>query len=215
MDLFGYLSSINKISILAFIATLGYLIYEVRLLKKEKQKNVKPIIPQFDQAATPIPIETQQIVTDEIASKKSNYHKIMLTVLIVMLGFFGLTTILGFINAGKEKDNTAAKSQVVVQEVRSQGIKVYDSKWAEFKDDTVTAINPGDILYIGVSNIRGTDVDKARIRVNKGQWTPETITEKYDQPHNVYYVEHTVGTGEAQLQIEAQLHSKTDGWLSE
>ena len=209
-----YLTSINKISIIAFIATLAYLVYEFRLLRKERERQVKPEIPSFDQGATPIPIETAQIVTNEESHKRSNYHKVMLAVLVVMLVFFGITSIVGLFRS-KSAQNTGGQSRVVVQEVRSTGIKLFDAQWVELKNDTISTVKPGDLMYIGVANIQGTDIDKARIRVNKAQWPPDAITEKFDQKHNVFYMEYTISTGESRLQIEGQLHSKTDGWLSE
>lgn len=51
MDIFSFLSYLNKISLLAFIVTLGFLIYQFYLLKKESivNKNKTPIIPDFNE----------------------------------------------------------------------------------------------------------------------------------------------------------------------
>lgn len=216
MNILDYLISINKISIVAFVVTIGILIFEFRQLRKEKAKSIKPEIPQFDQSASPLPIDTQ-VVALQTANKnaqKLQYHKVLLIVLIVMVVFFGITSIIGLFT-GPKKVNTATNGEVVVQEVKSAGIKVYDGTWSEIKDTTVSTVKPGDLLYIGVVTITGVDVDKARIRINEAQWLPEHTTEQFDQKHRVFYREYTIGSDEAKLSIEAQLHSKTDGWLSE
>ncbi len=209
-----YLASINKISILAFIVTLGFLIWEFQQMKKAKLKGTKPVIPQFDQSATPVPIETQQIQVDTGADKRSQYHKILFPALIVMVVIFGIMSVLSLFTS-KQAPSGPQQAQVVVQQVKSAGIKVYTADWKELTGDTVTTVGPGDTIILGVSSIKGTSIDKARIRVNSNQWSVETITDKYDTAHNVYYRQFQIATGEPKLQIEAQLHSQADGWLSE
>lgn len=51
MDLFLIFSYLNKISLLAFIITGGFLVYQFYLLKKEVSSNLKktPTIPDFDE----------------------------------------------------------------------------------------------------------------------------------------------------------------------
>lgn len=47
MDIFAFLSYINKISLLAFFVTTLVVVYQVYIFKKEKSKEQAPIIPDF------------------------------------------------------------------------------------------------------------------------------------------------------------------------
>lgn len=214
MNIVDYLVSVNKISIIAFIVTLGFLGWEWKKLSDEKKKAVKPVVPQFDPNAGPQPLEgaTAIELPDPLLAKKAQYHKIIIVALIIMVFVFGITSLVSLF--GARKKDAAGQAGVVVREVQSNGIRVYDQDWIELKG-TSAPVKAGDDLIIGVSTVKGLDLDKARIRINDTQWGPDTITTKFDVPHAVYYRMYKIGSGEAKLQIEAQLHSKTDGWLSE
>ncbi len=214
MNIIDYLVSVNKISIIAFIVTLGFLAWEWKKLNDEKKKAIKPTIPTFDPNEGPQPLEsaTPIALPDPLTTKKAQYHKIIIIALIIMVFVFGITSLVSLFGARKKDAN--GQAQVVVREVQSNGIRIYDIDWVELKG-TSAPVRPGDDIIIGVSTVKGLDLDKARIRINDTQWGPDTITSKYDVPHSVYYRMYKIGSGEAKLQIEAQLHSKTDGWLSE
>ena len=214
MNIIDYLVSVNKISIIAFIVTLAFLAWEWKKLNDEKKKAVKPIIPTFDPNEGPQPLETATpiAIPGPHIGIKAQYHKIIIIALIIMVFVFGIMSLVSLF--GAQKKDASGQGQVVVREVQSNGIRIYDIDWIELKG-TSAPVRPGDDIIIGVSTVKGLDLDKARIRINDTQWGPDTITAKYDVPHAVYYRMYKIGSGEAKLQIEAQLHSKTDGWLGE
>lgn len=215
MDVLEFLSSVNKISFIAFLAAFAFLIYEIRLIRGDKKTNLKPEIPQFDQSATPLPITQELIAIEEARAKPvSSIHKYLLPVLIIMVIFFGLISVYGLIR-GSNKDTEQQQAQVQVQEVKSVGIKIYDTQWQEIAGESTSQIKVGDKIYIGIASVKGTDIDKARIKVNEPQWGVDQITAQYNKEKNVFYREYTVKESDTNLQIEAQLHSKANGWLTE
>jgi hypothetical protein len=106
-------------------------------------------------------------------------------------------------------------SQVSVQEVQSSGIKIYNANWEEISGDTTDTLNGGDRIYVGIAMVVGSDIDKARIKVNSAEWTINDITADYNSQYNVFYKPYIIKENETKLEIEAQLYSKTKGWLSE
>ena len=105
----------------------------------------------------------------------------------------------------------------IVQEVSSAGLKVFDKNWTEIKNDgkVQAQIKPGEVVYIGIQTIEEADIDRARIKVNEANWEIKDITTTLNPKLKVYYKEYPVATGTAQLKIDAQLHSASDGWLGD
>lgn len=99
MDIVGFLSSLNKIGLIAFLITLGFLIYEIYLLRKASQAPQKPSIPQFVENATPL-TSAQPIVMPEsqplVKSAKNNIY--ILAFLLILLVVFAAITLLGYLN---------------------------------------------------------------------------------------------------------------------
>lgn len=96
MDIVGVLASINKIGLVAFLLTLGFLIYEVILLRKIKKSQAKPQIPQF-QEGSKIIYDTQQ--SDENDGKKhTKKSRIIIIALTALLVLFGIVTFVGYMN---------------------------------------------------------------------------------------------------------------------
>lgn len=217
MDIVGILQSINKITLIAFIVTLGILVYEIRFIFKDRKvKKDSPVIPTFDPNLGPqASVAATPIVQKENEMKKNPYiHRIIFAILVVMLFVFGFLSFAS-LSSSKQPAKSAPVSQVSVQEVQSSGIKIYDSNWVEITGDTTDLLNTGDSVYIGVAMVVGSDIDKARIKVNSQEWTINDITDDFNSQYNVFYKPYIIKENETKLEIEAQLYSKTKGWLSE
>lgn len=217
MDIVSILSSINKVSLTAFVVTLGVLIYEIYHLRKEKSiRRVKPVIPSFDHSkgSQPMISATPIVLKENDIKKNPNFHKIIFILLLVMLLIFGFLSVSSLFTPQQNVERTQ-EAQVALQEVQSSGIKIYDSNWQEIEGDTTNLLGPGNTMYIGIAMVKGSDIDKARIKVNSGEWTISDITSDYNNEHNVFYKMYIIKETESKLEIEAQLYSKSKGWLSE
>lgn len=218
MDIGGILSSINIVTLIAFIITLGVLVYEIRFLIKDRRtkKSDAPVIPTFDPNQGPQPmVAATPIVEKEKDIKKNPFlHRIIFIILVIMLFVFGFLSVSSLF-APKQSNKTIKEPQVAVQEVQSSGIKIYNVNWEEITGDTTDTLKSGDRIYVGVAMIVGSDIDKARIKVNSTEWSINDITADYNSQYNVFYKPYIIKENETKLDIEAQLYSKTKGWLSQ
>jgi len=92
---------------------------------------------------------------------------------------------------------------------------MYNEKWQELSEEEIKTIRPGTKIIIGIEKINDQNIDMARIKINQGAWDEKSITSHFNQEKNVFYREYQVATNDAFLKIEAQLHSRTEGWLGE
>lgn len=209
------LRSANKISLIAFLMVLGFLGYEISLLKKETEVKQKPLLPEFNPNLKVESMMQQitQIKKQETTTKPVN--KILIFVLIFMLLIFGGITILSIISLSNSNKSVDDQSNMIIQTVDSKGIKLFDKQWSMLDDNKVRSLQVGDIIIIGVETVPETDIDKARIRINETSWKVEQITDKFNSQYNVFYREYQIALGESRLQISAQLHSKQDGWIGD
>lgn len=218
----SFLLSVNKISLAAFVGVLGFLVYEISLLRKEQLKKQKPSIPQFNtatvidkkilqqQAATAVPVK-------KVASSKQTKASPMLIIILVIaiLLFAGFSVYMIFMNK-EQKKTEAGVPQIVTNEISSPGLKVFDQNWNVIPDaQSNSLLLKGGRVYIGIQTISEADIDRARIKVNQKDWNIRDITEKFNSSKNVYFIEYNVASGSPQLKIDAQLHSSTDGWLGD
>jgi hypothetical protein len=213
MDLFSILSYLNKLSLLAFIVTLFALSYQLYLLKKEnKVKKSDPLIPKFkEEITTEIPNYTK-INPALLVSSKDNKNK-WLYFAIFFSSFLVLVIFLLIIKKSEQKPIT--DSSQLVRYVTSTGIKVYNNNWIELKDSEIKKLKPGDKIVIGIETIKDSRIDKARIRINRSQWFSDDVTDKFNQTKNIFYRDYVIASDDSTLKIEAELHSKTNNWLSE
>ncbi len=215
-NILSLLVSINKISIIGFIITLAFLSYQVYLLVKEVKKQKKNVvIPDFqEQKYTTLQKSVQK---KSEASGTKQYKK---PTAIPMIGALLLLIVFGciaLINVIRSKNNMVPESgpapSPVIRKVVSAGIKVYNENWIQLSDSDLSSLKPGDNIKIAIESVQNAGIDMARIRVNSTEWSPQDITLQYDKTHNVYYKDYRVSTGEAYLRINAQLHSKGEGWI--
>lgn len=214
------LLSLNKISLFAFIITLGFLIYEFKLINKEKRTLNKPQIPKFNNT-NPVNTTFLNLNTNKNDSSKktinSSSNKLIFILTFLMLLFFAIFSLYGFFNKNKLtnindfSNNNQNEDKILV----SQGIRIYNDKEVEIVQSQIDQYPVGTNIKIGVESVKEADIDKARIRINEMMWLPNHETQEYDIKNNIYYVNYKIATIPAQLKIEAQLHSLKDGWLGD
>ena len=215
MNALDFIISINKISLIAFIATLGFIGYELFLFSKEKRKQSRPVIPNFNEKLviqnSP---NSPNVLVNTQTEKIVKTNPIILIVLLVLLLVFGTLSIVGFLTV----KNNAAKNIMItptplITYKRANGIKIFDQDFTVLGDSVLSRLEGNKKIIIGIDKIVEVDIDKARIRVNKDIWEQKGITDKFDTKHNMFYIEYITATNSGELKIDAQLHSKTDGWL--
>jgi hypothetical protein len=215
MDLVSFLSSVNLISLVAFVLILVFLIYEVSLLVKEQQKKSKPVIPQFD----PQKQVTREAVTEIkkkvyfFSPKSPHFNKFLVILLSCMLFLLGAMMIYSLISQ-KKTANVNNQPQIIIEEISSPGIKIFSEEGIEIKNEDLNQFR-GRKVVLGIASVGDSDIDKARLRVNTNLWLPTDVTSKFDKRNKVFYKEYEIATDEQKLKIEAQLHSAKDGWLGE
>lgn len=218
-----FLLSVNKISLVAFLGVLGFLVYEILLLRNERLKKQKPVLPQFN--ATSIVntavMQQQAAAVVELPKKidpvkQTKISPLLIAILILTALFFiGFTLYMVFSNTSSKKTESNTP-KIVIQEVSSPGLKVFSNSWIEVNEnDSNQALKPGVKLYIGIQTIDEADIDRARIKINEKEWNVAHITSQFNKDKKVYYREYTIASGESKLKIDAQLHSETDGWLGD
>lgn len=210
-----FLVSVNKIAVIAFVAVVGLLVYEILQVIRERQKKIKPVLPQL--SINEGKKEKSQIYAVIRKEKETRNHN---TNILVILGCLSLLLILTgyFIVRSSQlhiKKEVNQKQYTVVEEVSSDGVRVFTLDWKEIGKETKMIIRPGDRIIIGIQTIQEADIDRARIRVNSKEWQIKDITSQFNKNLMVFYKEYSVATGESQLKIDAQLHSANDGWLGE
>lgn len=210
MDIFQVLNSVNKLSIVAFFVMLGFLVYEVFQLKKEHTKEVNPDIPRFDNIQMGAALGTPAYIAPEVNhSPKKSIHLFIIGILVLMLIITGGFTLF---NRQHKAPETASSSP---QSVQAADIKLFQTDWIEIPATTQRTLSPQTKLIIGIETVKDADIDSARIRVNQTTWKPTDVTSQFNPTYGVYYVAYTPASGAAQLKIEGQLHSHSQGWLGE
>lgn len=115
MDIFLIFSYLNKISLLAFIITGGFLVYQFYLLKKEVSSDLKktPIIPNFDENEK-IELQNYTKLSSDLNQKNSAViKKDNKTVLSLVIGFSLIVLTLGvFLMLRIKKSNQV--SQIII-----------------------------------------------------------------------------------------------------
>ncbi len=221
--LIQFVVSINKIALLAFVVVFGLLIFEIKQMVEEKKRKSKPVVPQFVDVvksspeatmknSTPLPPIAAPAQKNREQEGKSPWLMIVIGI-ITLMGLIIVTVVT--INTNIQKQKSATASVPIIRSVSSPGLKVYDANWITIENKKSQKALPGDKLFIGIETIVEADIDRARIKVNQKDWRIADITTLFNPQLKVYYKEYTVATGTAQLKIDAQLHSASDGWLGD
>lgn len=93
----------------AFLLTLGFLTYEIILLRKTGKAKSKPQVPQFKEEEEFVASD-QRIIESEIPIV-TNKNKFVLLALVGLLILFGTITLVGYINSksGREKNKLTSR----------------------------------------------------------------------------------------------------------
>lgn len=213
MNIVTVLSSVSKIAVLAFVGIFAVLIYELYLFKKESKKKSKPSVPQFNEN---INFVSQSKVLEKESSIVKRQGAKIFAILGGLLVFLGIIIVITFFRASQEtKETEFSATQPLIQFASSKGIRLFSDNFTSLNDDQVATLEAGNKIIIGVESINEADIDQARIRVNSQAWVFDDTTTKYDPKYNVYYKEYEIASDEPTLKIDAQLHSKSDGWLGD
>ncbi|MFZ2206101.1 MAG: hypothetical protein WA061_06660 [Microgenomates group bacterium] len=213
--------SINKIALVAFVVVFGFLIFEVKKMLDEKKKEEKLTVPSFVDAVKASPTAAQNstpLPPSQVQPIKKNEHgtNAMIMIIIGVISLLGLLVVMIVTFNTKAAQKRVASTPVpIVREISSAGLKVYDTNWVEVESKKTDKAKPGEKLYIAIQTIVEADIDRARIKVNTRDWQISDITSLFNPTLKVYYKEYIVATGTAQLKIDAQLHSASDGWLGD
>ncbi|MCX6732535.1 MAG: hypothetical protein NTV98_03260 [Candidatus Roizmanbacteria bacterium] len=211
-----FVTSINKVALLAFFVVLAFLVFEIKKMLDEKRKREKPVVPQFNDKMQQKLAAVNSTPLPAIIPLKKN-DKTVNPLLMIGIGIISLVGVVVIMvasyNTSVKKQRTA--SIPIVRQIQSAGLKVYDTNWLEIEKKKNEKAKPGEKLYIGLQTIVESDIDRARIKVNANDWQISDITTLFNPKLKVYYREYIVATGTAQLKIDAQLHSASDGWLSD
>ncbi len=205
--------SVNKVSLIAFFIVLGTLIYEVYFLFIEAKRKQKLSVPNFSPDVKIEPAAGETIKENVVGQPKS-VNKILIIILILLLIIFGTITVVSIFSP-INKQEAGAKSKVIIQTVNSKGIIFFDKQWNIFDSEKIKGLKPFDQIIIGIETIPEADIDRARIKVNGPNWKVDHITSKFNKQYNIYYREYQIATDEYKIKIDAQLHSKQDGWLGD
>ena len=213
-----FVVSINKIALLAFFAVLGFLMYEVKKMIDDKKKKEKPIVPQFNntsQVQSPVAANSTPLPLPLPVKKVEREGNNILMIVIGVVSLVGVTILIVISYNTNLKKQKVAASVPIIREITSAGLKVYDTNWGDIEQRKNDKAKPGEKLYIGIQTIVEADIDRARIKINAQDWQISDITTLFNSKLKVYYREYVVATGTAQLKIQAQLHSASDGWLGD
>ncbi len=214
MDIFNILGYINKLSLLAFVVTLGILLYQFYLLRKDSSHSKEaPVIPDFNESAAVAPTVNYTKLAD-IAVKENPSSNSRLVILIIVT--VGLVAFLSFAILAKNRQaESVVDEEPLIKLVASKGIKIYDDQWIELKEKEVATLSAGTAIIIALDVPEIDNIDKARIRINQSKWSSEDESVKFDQSRRLYYRDYIIASGSSFIKAEAQLHSTVDGWLGE
>jgi len=215
----NFVVSINKIALLAFFSVLGFIVYEIKKTLDDKKKKEKPIVPQFNDKMQVQPLSTINStpltsITALHTAEKGGNPFLMIIIGVVSFILVGVLSFFAY-RINLEKQKVASTSVPIVREISSAGLKVYDTQWVEIESKKNNKAKFGEKLYVGIQTIIEADIDRARIKINTKDWQISDITTLFNPTLKVYYKEYIVATGTAQLKIDAQLHSASDGWLGD
>jgi heme/copper-type cytochrome/quinol oxidase subunit 2 len=207
-----FIVSVNKIALVAFVAVLGFLVYEVKRMRDEKRKHEQPTVPVLDLKKNPEPQKATYTPLPTFPKKESAFSPLLIVGILSFIIVIGVAIYFVRSQMNERKSTPIAP---IITEISSAGLRIYDKSWNEYTDFKVKRPQDGEIVYIGIQTIQEADIDRARIKINEKDWKINDITTSFNPERQVYYREYMIATGTALLQISAQLHSASDGWLGD
>lgn len=96
----------------------------------------------------------------------------------------------------------------VVRGISCGTIKAYDTSWQVLETNQLRNLQPSQQIYLAVLG-EGRGIDKARFRVNGGNWIE---TEQKRAETGEFYINYTIPEGVTNFTIEAEVHHPEEGW---
>ena len=210
MDSFSVLTSVNKVALFFFILVLGFVIYEFVMYLRENRKFVKPTVPQFN----PNGVASNTFTTIASPLKKTQMespHKknrllplLISTMILIFLGGMVLFYV-------PSTSSTPTRLTDEKPTILDEGIGIYTPDWKEIPTAQLSDYK-NKLVFITLKNNGGTNVDKARIRVNAIDWATNQETLLFNKELNLYYIQYVIASNSARLAIQGQLHDAQNGW---
>lgn len=212
MDILIFIQSINKFAIISFLITLVLIFIEIYLFIKEGKEKKLPQLPAFNQNLKTVFQQEKKENNKGIKKVSSKLRKPNLMILITLIFMLILISIIGIIT--RQNVDNSGQRQIIINRVSSQGINVYNRDWELLTESDLKNLKNGDLIYIGIKTIsQDKDIDKARIKINKENWSEEDEVTNFNEKNGVFFKEYQITSEESKLVIEAELHSKREGWL--
>lgn len=220
MNIITLIQSVNKLAFVVFLATLLLIAYEIYVMIKNKKKNEKPKLPDFQQNKhTTIKVATVKTAHNSTISFPIFKIIVVISIMTIIVGLLVLlyqSSDLSYMFSSITKIQNGTSSIIPTQSqinyTEDDAIVLFSNDWKIIaRNDNLPATS--DPILIGVKKISNLDIIKSRIKINKENWDISDETSEYNEKYNVYYTSYSIATDESKLEIEAQLYSKTDGWL--
>lgn len=213
MNLIDIVFSTSKLAISSFITVLFVVVYETYLYIGEIRRTKKPVIPEFipgenlPKTASPLPAH---LIEKSIFNRQT-------FVIISAIFIFGLVSFLLEMfpsrSTQREISNSPSPTISEIRIITSSGIEIYDKNWRLLSGDRLNLKNDKEIK-IAIKTIPEASIDKARIRVNSALWMTTDETSLFNDNLKLFYKNYQLTSGEKNLNIEAELHTKAEGWLN-
>lgn len=215
IEIIGTLGSINILASIVLVIVVIVIVYQVKSLKSNQpvQKNVS--VPDYDKNIKYSKIEISkdiipQVKRDKVVTKR----KQRIIMFMSLIALVSLTVLLVNIFIFGNESNRKTQSSEKINIVKSSGIYLYNSDWKPISQEQASKlIKDKEKIIIGIETIENGGIDKARIKINESSWSSKNETMLFKKDKNMYYTEFSSASLGASLVIEAQLHSKEEGWL--
>lgn len=210
MDSLSVLTSVNKVALFFFFLVLGFVIYEFVMYLRENRKFVKPSVPQFNPngiasntfTTVASPLKKTQM---ESSHKKNRLLPLLIsTMILILLGGLVLFYV-------PSTSSTPTRLTDEKPAILAEGIGIYTPDWNEIPTTKLSEYK-NKLVFITLKNKGGTNIDKARIRVNAIDWATNQETLLFNKELNLYYIQYVIASNSARLDIQGQLHDTQYGW---
>lgn len=210
MDPLSVITSVNKVALFFFVLVLGFVVYEFVMYLKENRKFEKPTVPQFN----PNNIASNTFTTVVAPVKKAhtlNPHKknrllplLISTLILILLGGLVLFYV-------PSTTSTPARLKDEKPTILDEGIGIYSPDWRDIPTSQLNEYK-NKLVFITLKNSGGSNIDKARIRVNAIDWATNQETLLFNKELTLYYIKYVIASDSARLRIQGQLHDMVSGW---
>lgn len=175
-----------------------------------------PSVPPFGAPPGPIPPPpppspgVQDVPPVISPSPKRSKAKIVGAILGLFVLLSGIGAGVFLVNRPQEVREEAALEETAAT-TQCQNIKAYNASWTQLNAGELRKLQAGDSVRFAVAGTtQSGSLDKARFRVNEGQWQ-ETTTKN---PNGEFYIVFTIPPRNTSFKIEAMIHHQgADRWF--